>query len=561
LKTISNTNLPRPASSFVGREREIDDVVSLLRDGTRLLTLTGPGGSGKTRLAIEAAAELVPEFKAGVFWIGLAPLRDDSLVVETIANTLGAKDGLAEHIGEREFLLLLDNLEQVVEAAPQLAALVESCRNLRLLVTSRELLRVHGEVEYPVSPLAQPDAVELFCTRARADPDDAIAELCRRLDNLPLALELAAARTAVLSPGQILDRLGQRLDLFKSGRDADPRQKTLRATIAWSHELLDEGEKRSFARLAVFRGGCMLESAEEVAAADLDSLQSLVDKSLVRHINERFWMLETSREYAVERLEALDESDTFRRRHADHYLALAEEAYPEIAADPKKWLDRLETEHDNLRDALDTFETTGDTQLALRLAGALWRFWYLRDHWREAARRLENALCADERPTAARARALLGAAGHAIERGDAAKGRLFGQESMNLHRRLGDPWGMAFSAYLLGAMVVGQNSASLSDWSMAREQLDKSVRAFRELDDEHTLGIATDVLALACYKVGDRHRVLRKISDVPARQAMHASRPRRWARWVSTSSTRAESKQPFRCSSRAPGCSASSAAT
>jgi hypothetical protein len=174
LKTISNTNLPRPASSFVGREREVEEVASLLKDGTRLLTLTGPGGSGKTRLALEAAAELVPALKAGVFWVGLAPLRNAALVTETIAQTLGAKDGLAEHIGEREMLLLLDNLEQVVEAAPELAVLVETCPNLRLLVTSRELLRVRGEVEYPVPPLAEPEAVELFCTRARTEPEDAV---------------------------------------------------------------------------------------------------------------------------------------------------------------------------------------------------------------------------------------------------------------------------------------------------------------------------------------------------------------------------------------------------
>jgi hypothetical protein len=189
LKTISNTNLPRPASSFVGRGREVEEVVSLLQDGARLLTLTGPGGSGKTRLAIESATELVPEFKAGVFWIGLAPVRDPVLVTDTIATTLGAKDGLSNHIGERELLLLLDNLEQVIEAAPELATLVEACPNLRVLVTSRELLRVRGEVEYPVLPLAEPEAVELFCSRSRLAADDAIAELCERLDNLPLAIE------------------------------------------------------------------------------------------------------------------------------------------------------------------------------------------------------------------------------------------------------------------------------------------------------------------------------------------------------------------------------------
>ena len=291
LKTISNTNLPRPASSFVGREREVAEVVELLQDGARLVTLSGPGGSGKTRLAVESAAELVPEFRNGVFWVGLAALRDPALVAETVAQTLGAKDGLAEHIGERELLLLLDNFEQVVEAAPVLGSLVESCPNLRLLVTSRELLRIRGEVDYPVPPLAGSEAVELFCTRSRLEPSEEIAELCARLDDLPLAVELAAARASVLSPRQILERLSQRLDLLRGGRDADARQRTLRATIEWSYELLTEEEKRLFAALSVFAGGCTLEAAESVCDADLDALQSLVEKSLLRHTDERFWML------------------------------------------------------------------------------------------------------------------------------------------------------------------------------------------------------------------------------------------------------------------------------
>ena len=316
LKTISNTNLPRPASSFVGREREVADVVELLRDGARLVTLSGPGGSGKTRLAIESAAELVPEFRNGVFWIGLAALRDPALVAESVAQTLGAKDGLAEHIGERELLLLLDNFEQVVEAAPELASLLESCPNLRLLVTSRELLRVRGEVEYPVAPLAEPEAVELFCARSRLEPSDDIAELCRRLDNLPLAVELAAARTSVLTPGQILERLAERLDLLKGGRDAEARQQTLRATIEWSHDLLSADEQRLFARLSVFAGGCTLEAAATVCGADVDTLQSLVDKSLVRHTEERFWMLETIREFALERLEETGGAEVLRQRYS-----------------------------------------------------------------------------------------------------------------------------------------------------------------------------------------------------------------------------------------------------
>ena len=244
LKTISNTNLPHPASTFVGRGNEVGEIVELLLDEARLVTLSGPGGMGKTRIAIEAAAELVPSFRAGVFWVGLADTRDPSLVTDTIARILGAKDDLASHIGERELLLLLDNFEQVVEAAPELGRLLEACDGLRLLVTSREVLRISGEVELAVQPLADRAAVELFCHRARCEADDDVRVLCVALDNLPLALELAAARARVLSPAQILARVSERLDLFVGGRDAGPRQRTLRATIEWSHDLLSPVEQR-----------------------------------------------------------------------------------------------------------------------------------------------------------------------------------------------------------------------------------------------------------------------------------------------------------------------------
>ncbi len=504
LKTISNTNLPRPASSFVGREKEVEEVVSLLRDGARLLTLTGPGGSGKTRLAIEAAAELVPEFKAGVFWVGLAPLRDPALVTDTIAQTLGAKDGLAVYIEERELLLLLDNLEQVVEAAPELSALVEACPNLKLLVTSRERLRVRGEVEYPVLPLAEPEAADLFCVRAGAEPDETVHELCRALDNLPLAIELAAARASVLSPRQILERLSERLDLLKGGRDADPRQQTLRATIEWSHELLSDEEKRLFARLSVFAGGCTLEAAEEVTEADLDPLQSLVDKNLLRHTHERFWMLETIREYAAERLEQLGEADELRRRHAEHFLALAEEAEPNLrggSPSPGEWLDRLEADHDNLRAALDRLEVSGETQRALRLTGALWLFWNLRGHLAEGSRRLGSALVADEAPTAARAMALTGAAAMAATTGDAATARIRAEEALRLHRALGDAWGAALSQ-----SYVATAAAQERDWARAQPIAEECVRAFRELGDEHYAMLATWLLAWMCRELGDRER-------------------------------------------------------
>jgi predicted ATPase/class 3 adenylate cyclase len=501
LRTISNTNLPRPASSFVGRDREVEEVVAFLQNSARLLTLTGPGGSGKTRLAIEAAATLVSQFKAGVFWVGLATLRDPALVTDAIAQTLGAKDGLAKHIGERELLLLLDNLEQVVESAPDLATLVETCPNLKLLVTSRELLRVKGEVEYPVLPLAGPDAVELFCARARTEPDDTVRELCAALDNLPLALELAAARASVLSPKQMLERLSKRLDLFKGGRDADPRQQTLRATIAWSHELLSYEEQRLFARLAVFTGGCTLEAAEEVLEARLDSLQSLVDKSLVRHTSERFWMLETIREYAAEQLEDSGEVSERRRRHAEWFLALAEDAYPHLRGSPTEWLNRLEREHDNLRAALDRLEASGETQLALQLAGALYRFWYLRGHFAEGRPRLERLLDVDANRTAARARALNGASVMAGSTGDPATDRLRSEEALALHRELGDAWGIAYSVFSLGMAATEE-----ADWTSARPYFEESLALFRELGEEHYALVAADGVAWISGELGDLER-------------------------------------------------------
>jgi predicted ATPase len=501
LKTISNTNLPRPASSFVGRDREVEEVVALLQNSARLLTLTGPGGSGKTRLAIEAAATLVPEFKAGVFWVGLAPLRDPALVTNTIAQTLGAKDGLAEHIAQRELLLLVDNLEQVVESAPELATLVETCPSLKLLVTSRELLRVKGEVEYPVLPLADPDAVELFCARARTAPDEDVHELCRELDNLPLALELAAARASVLSPKQILERLSQRLDVLKGGRDADPRQQTLRATIAWSHELLDAGEQQLFARLAVFTGGCTVNAAEEVAEAELDTLQSLVDKSLVRHTVERFWMLETIREYAAEQLEHSGEVDKLQRRHAEYFRALAEEAEPNLRGSPKEWLDRLEREHDNFRAALDQLEASGESQPVLELAGALFRFWYMRGYLAEGRRRLEGGLRGDKRPTDARARALNGAAVMAIHTRDPATAKLWAEEALALHRTLDDAWGTTYSIFLLASAA-----AEAGRFETGRELFDDALRQFQVLGDEHYTLLATDGLAWMYGELGDLER-------------------------------------------------------
>lgn len=420
LKTISNTNLPRPASSFLGREAELGEVLTRIEQGARLVTLTGPGGTGKTRVAIEAASTLVPAYKAGVFWVGLASLRDPALVTDAISQTLGAKAGLASHVGEREMLLLLDNLEQVIEAAPELSALLTSCPNLTLLVTSREFLSISGEVEYPVPPLAEPEAVGLFCERSQLPASEEIAELCERLDNLPLAVELAAARTKALTVSQILERLSQRLDLLQGGRDADPRQQTLRATIEWSYKLLAPDEQQVFARLSVFHGGCTLEGAEEVCDADLDTLQSLVEKSLLRFTDARCWMLETIREYAGEQLEREGATEELAHRHLAFFSALAAEQRGILdAGDPEEGpVSILAADIDNLRAAVAFALEVGETHAVREITAALFMFWVMRGLYAEGRAWLERAVALDGTPDETRRRLLSSLAMLAYEQRD-----------------------------------------------------------------------------------------------------------------------------------------------
>jgi predicted ATPase len=498
LKTISNTNLPRPASSFVGREREVGEVVSLVREGARLVTLSGPGGSGKTRLAIEAAVELVPEFKAGVFWVGLAPLRDAALVTGTIARTLGAADEVAGHVAERELLLLLDNFEQVVEAAPEVSTLLSACPNLTVLVTSRELLRIQGEVEYAVPPLAEPEAVELFSARSQLPSSPEIGELCARLDNLPLAVELAAARTSVLSPSQILERLTQRLDLLRGGRDADARQQTLRATIQWSYDLLAPEEQRLFARLAVFAGGCTLEAAEEVASADLDTLQSLVEKSLVRHSGERFWMLETIREFARGQLEQLGEADAIRRRHVDFFLSLAEAADLTDDVPSAEQLEPVRAETDNVRAALE-WSLENEPELGLRLAVALEGLWVVSAPI-EGMRWYDSLLQqVPDAPLELRASALraYGGAANPAGRDDLAE-RLY-TESLDAFRALGD---VAAGARLL--LRLGYAAFYRQDTERARSLGEESLTTFSASGDRRSESLSLGLLGEVEYAEGNR---------------------------------------------------------
>jgi predicted ATPase len=467
LKTVSNTNLPRPASSFVGRAADAAAVVGRIRGGARLLTLTGPGGSGKTRLAIEAATELVPEFRAGVFWVELAPVEAPELMLEEIARVLGASDDLTRHIGERELLLVLDNFEQVVEAGPALGDLVSSCPNLCLLVTSRERLRLRDELEFAVEPLPSDDAARLFADRSGLPVDETVTALCAALDNLPLAVELAAARTDVLSPKQALDRLERRLDLFRGARDVDARQQTLRAAIQWSYELLDEEEQRLFARLAVFAGGCTLEAAEEVTDAELDVLESLVQKSLVRHAGERFWMLETIRDYGLERLDESGETDALRRRHAEWFLALAERAEAHLeGAGQSEWLGRLDDDVANIR------EVAGQPDLAGRYLVALRFFWAKRGYVAEGRRAVEDLLprLADDDP--AKRMALVTGSLLAVMQGDFEAAIAHGERAIELGEAAGDlrPRLEVASALGRALLSVGEEERALALFRDAAER-------------------------------------------------------------------------------------------
>ena len=518
LKTISNTNLPRPASSFVGREREVAEVEGLLRDHARLVTMTGPGGTGKTRLAIEAAAELVPEFKGGVFWVPLATTHDPDLVVPAIAATIGGEGDLAKVVGARELLFVVDNLEHVIEAAPELAALVEACPNLRLLVTSRELLRVRGEVEYEVQPLADADGVALFSERSRLPESDAAEELCRRLDNMPLALELAAARAKALTPEQILERISQRLDLFRGGRDADPRQQTLRATIEWSYELLSDEEQSLFARLAVFPGGCTLGAAEAVCDAGLDTLQSLLEKSLLRQTEERYWMLETIREYAAERLEASGAAEALRRRLAQWLLDLALSANFRLESEGGERHDLVESELSNIRAAM-TWAIAADGELAARLLLALEQFWAFRSPF-EARRWLDELLPLGPYEGELQARLLAIYGGLIFLVGDFEEGRRYVREATELFRELGDERGLAL---MLPRLAQDANFAG--DRVRARVLCDEALALGRALGFEKPIAEAQLILAYLEREDGRLEQALR-LSDEAA--ALAAAIGWRW---------------------------------
>jgi predicted ATPase/DNA-binding SARP family transcriptional activator len=521
-------HLPAPATALVGRRAQLDDLVALLgTPGVRLLTVTGAGGAGKTRLAIQAAAELAASFDDGVYFVELAPLEDAALVPQAVAHALGVVERadeplaqtLAEHLHGRRLLLVLDNFEHVDAAAPLVGSLLAAAPELKVLATSRAPLRL-GELEreYQAPPLTEAEAVALFMARAGAARHGfqltsadvgPIARLCANLDGLPLAIELAAARTRTLSVQELLASLPGALDLAAEGpRDLPARQRTLRATIDWSYRLLGAHGRELLDRLAVFVGGFTAQQARDVCAADRAALAGLEEESLlvprVGGAGEpRLDMLETVREYAHERLEEGGDGERVRARHAEHFVALAEEADPAIAGPAAEdWLARLEDDHANLRAALAWAGHAGALEVELRLAGALARFWELR-HLREGRAHLEAAVGrrAADQPPALRAKALLGVTRVTLSQGDYGRMRSAAAESLELLRSLGDERGVARALGRLATAVSNEG-----DYDRGAALYEESAAIYRALDDDIGLGATLNDLGCLALMQGDPDR-------------------------------------------------------
>jgi predicted ATPase/transcriptional regulator with XRE-family HTH domain len=547
-------NLPVQPTSLLGRAEQLAALTALLRrTDVRLVTLTGSGGIGKTRLAVQVAAELVDDFLDGVWFVRLSGLTDPALVTPTVAQTLGLREQggqpfaeiLRQYLRDRRLLLVLDNFEQVVGAGPEVATLLASAPSLRVLVTSRVTLHLRGERELPIPSLALPDAdhlppperlaqysaVALFVERAQAARPDfeltaanapAIAEICIQLDGLPLALELAATRVKLLPPEALLARLSSRLQLLTGGpRELEERQRTIRATIAWSVDLLTSEERMLFRRLAVFVGGCTLEAAEMVCRAPagatplsfdlLDGLGALVDQSLVqqREVNgePRFTMLQVVREFALEQLQQSRDALAVHQAHAACFIALGEEAEPHLwGVGQAEWMRQLEGEHDNLRAALGWLRDHGEVESAVRLAVAIGRFWFFRSFYEEGARWLEGlleSLLASPGAVAPtlHVRALFRAGILAWMRGDAPRLGLLGEEALTLARASGDVEGSALAWYLRAAAALLEEQRD-----RASDYAERSVAAARQAGVRATLGTALFAHGNVLLELGEPER-------------------------------------------------------
>jgi predicted ATPase/class 3 adenylate cyclase len=527
LKTLEATpnNLPTQLTSFIGRDDQLREATKLL-SRSRLLTLTGPGGTGKTRLSLAIAAGVLDEFSDGVYFVPLSAVHDPELVPSAIAqalaiSTTGSRrpiDALLDHLREKQTLLLLDNFEQLLKAAPIATQLLEGSARLRVLVSSRIALRVSGEQEFPVPPLTLPDlkalpglavlsqfeAVRLFIERAVAVKPDfhatnenapAIAAICERVDGLPLAIELAAARVKLFSPQALLSRLEKSLSALGSGaRNAPARQQTLRGAILWSYDMLDEGGRRLLARVSVFARGGSLEQlegvcgpAEDVGGELVEALDQLADQSLVRRLPDfdepRFLMLQTIRDFATERLEESGEAQLIRDRHVEAFIALARQAQPELFGPHRKeWLDRLEEDHDNFRAALEWAVASGNARQAMRLSGSFWRFWQMRGHIHEGRARMKQVLAMpDSRQfSEERLMALEAAGGLAYWQADMDVAQGFYDESLELTRQAGDKRAIANAIYN-DAFPMLVNRTNLP---RAKVLLEEALPLFRELTDD-----------------------------------------------------------------------------